>query len=102
MACCGQTTQTTVYANRASQLSHANCKDVTIGLLNVFLGLVNCVIQHDLYTIVQEQPNTLSDLKVLLEAWITAKQADPMTCEFHDKLPIAQAIVNKIVRYGRC
>lgn len=100
--CCNGGVTLMTYDQAQPMLNHANCADVTIGLLTVYLSLLECVQTFSLYLIIQETETTVADAKTLLYSWIALKQADPASCEYREKLPIVQAIVNKVVKYGRC
>jgi len=83
-------------------LSHADCAGVTIDLLNIFLRLINCVESNNLYTQVNLSIAEVTNGKTLLTAWIAAKELNPASCDHQEKLPLVQAIVNRIVAFGQC
>lgn len=83
-------------------LSHGDCAGVTIDLLNMYKRLIDCAVTHSLYTQIDVSQADINNAKLLLTAWITAKELDPASCEHQTQLPIVQFIINKIVAYGQC
>lgn len=83
-------------------LSHGECAGITIDLLTMFLNLVKCLQRHGSYAEVTVSETEAASTKTILETWIIAKELDPTTCEYQEKLPLIQAVITKIVAYGRC
>lgn len=106
MGCCNGnnniTSTPSLYGALTPALSHANCEDITIGLLTTFLTLVKCVQEHSLYEIIGEDQGNIISTKELLENWIALKAVDPTSCKYQTKLPLVQSVINKIVKFGRC
>lgn len=83
-------------------LSHGTCEGVTIDLLNMFKRLITCVDTHNIHAQVGITVGEAGNAKALLDAWITAKEQNPASCDHQEKLPLVQFIINKIVAYGQC
>lgn len=83
-------------------LNHNDCEGITTDLLIMFIGIIECTrssgrLQQAAIT-AEDANNTIE----LLKKWIEVKQQDPGTCEYQDKLPIVQAIVQKAILTGTC
>jgi len=82
--------------------SLGSCEGVTIDLLNMFLRLFICVKTNNLYDLVKISQTEVSNGENILNLWIKAKELDPSTCDYQDKLFLIQELVNRIVAFGRC
>lgn len=106
MGCCGNGGSNVSYngyiPGPSNKLSHSECEGVTIDLLNMWLRLITCVETHNLYTSVSITQNEVQSGKTLLATWIAAKEIDPASCEHQEKMPLIQALINKIVAFGQC
>lgn len=85
-----------------ASISHADCEGVTIDLLTMFLNLIQCVRIHKIYNQVNVTNSEIQAFEESLIDWIAKKQVDPATCEHHEKLPLLQSIINRIVTFGQC
>jgi hypothetical protein len=83
-------------------LSHGDCEGIGIGLLSMFMRLMKCVQQHNIYTQVKVSQAEVESGISMLTVWIAAKEQDPATCEHQEKLPLIQNIAQRIVQYGQC
>jgi hypothetical protein len=104
--CCGNNGSVASYngyiPGPSQVLSHADCEGVTIDLLNMWLRLIICVETNSLYTSVSITPDEVNSAKSLLATWIAAKEIDPASCDHQEKMPLIQALINKIVAFGQC
>lgn len=106
MGCCGSissifnTRGKVIYSQKS--LSHANCEDVTLGILKVYQRLTDCGIVNKVYTSIGITKETIESTNEILLNWINEKEIDPATCKFHDKLGSIKIVINKLVIYGRC
>lgn len=83
-------------------LSHADCEGITIDLLNMFLKIAVCTITNNTFLQAGSNEAEVNSTITLLNSWIAAKQADPATCQYQEKLPLIQAVINKLVAFGQC
>lgn len=102
MCGCGKTVTRVVPLLSQRTLSHANCEDINVGLLEVFSKLLTCAVTYNLATVLQVQQASLTSNDILVKQWIEEKTLHPQSCKFHDKLAQVQNIVNRIIIYGRC
>lgn len=93
---------TGVMASGQMIISHGDCEGITTDLLNMFLRLIQCVRNHNIYSLVDVTRIEVDAFESTLIDWIAKKQVDPATCEYQEKLPLLQAIINRIVTFGQC
>lgn len=105
MGCdCNDTAEaaSTGYHGPTQTLNHQDCQGVHIDLLNMFFRILDCIRKYSMYQRAGVSEQEITAALVILTNWIAVKQVDPASCQYQDKLPLIQVLVNKSVAYGQC
>lgn len=83
-------------------LNHSDCGGITVDLLDMFLHVIQCTKDTNRLEMAGITETDADSTILLLGDWISKKIEDPGTCEYQEKLPVVQEIIQKAIITGIC
>lgn len=81
-----------------TSINTSTCGGVKISLLQTWLGRLRRVLELGYNDEINATEQEITDSINVLELWIVAKQADPETCEYFDKMQPIQTLVSSSIK----
>lgn len=103
MGCnCYSQSQSNSNGRNYSVVDNSECAGITLDLLEMFLRPVQCYLRNGFGSNIGVTASQLQNTQHYLELYISAKRADPETCQYKEELPQVQSLINKIISAGIC